>query len=57
VPQTVDELAKALMKVIENDDLRLELSKKVKEKFLKEYTIDVVFNMYQSVWEDLIKSK
>lgn len=54
-PQNVNELETAFEKVLGDENLRNELAVRAKEKMLKEYTIETVFDTYKSVWNEISK--
>ena len=49
-PQSVEELQNAMNKMIENPDMRLQMGSAGREKALKQYASNVVFEQYSELW-------
>lgn len=56
-PENADELEKALSNVLSDDEKRSELACRAKQKLLNEYTIEKVFDIYKTVWQEIGKKK
>lgn len=56
-PKNVEELKSSILSLIENEELRLRLGKNAIEKVQSQYTTDIVFNQYATLWSKCIKDK
>lgn len=52
-PENADSLEKALDKMMSDEELRNDCGKKAKEKLLKEYTVEIIFDRYKQVWKQI----
>lgn len=51
-PRDARELADGVIKLLENDDLRIELGRKARDRVLMKYTIPKSVDSYREVYED-----
>ena len=52
-PENAKEIEIALIDVMEDENLRRDISEKAKEKLNGEYTIEKVFETYKKIWEEI----
>ncbi len=52
-PRNSDELEKAFDRMLSDENLRCEFSKKAKQKLIDEYTIEKIFAVYNDLWKEV----
>ena len=55
-PMNVNEIERAFEKMLGDSELRCSLAKKAKQKMMREYTMETIFGVYKTIWNNLSKN-